>query len=86
MFGNDHFLWMLESYLEDNHKYIVGPEVEFKTDAPVASRLIDESKANTVPDVVAEDMPPLFESEVNEEFKELIKTIRASNSVSSEAN
>lgn len=86
MFGNDHFLWMLESYLDENHKDIAGhQEAEAKPDAPMATKLIEESKANTVADVVAEDMPPLFESDNNEEFKELIKTIRTSNSTNSEA-
>lgn len=86
MFGNDHFLWMLESYLEENHKDIAGhQEIEVQPDASMATRLIEESKVNTVSDVVAEDMPPLFDSDNNEEFKELIKTIRTA-SVSSEAN
>uniref|UniRef100_A0AC34R469 C2H2-type domain-containing protein n=1 Tax=Panagrolaimus sp. JU765 TaxID=591449 RepID=A0AC34R469_9BILA len=82
MFGNDHFLWMLESYLEENRKDLAGHEVEIDSDAPVATKLIEESKANTVSTVVPEDLPPLTEEASSEEFKELIKTIRSGNSVS----
>ena len=86
MFGNDHFLWMLESYLDENRKDLAGHEVEINSDVPAATRLIEESKANTISSVIPEDLPPLAEDGGNEEFKELIKTIRSANSMSFDNN
>lgn len=73
---------MLESYLDENRKDLAGHEVTIDSDAPVATKLIEESKANTVSTVVPEDLPPLTEEVSSEEFKELIKTIRSGNSIS----
>jgi len=86
MFGNDHFLWMLESYLDETRKDLAGHEVEINPEVPAATRLIEESKANTIASVIPEDLPPLAEDGGNEEFKELIKTIRSGNSMSFDNN
>uniref|UniRef100_A0A1I7RRN3 C2H2-type domain-containing protein n=1 Tax=Bursaphelenchus xylophilus TaxID=6326 RepID=A0A1I7RRN3_BURXY len=59
-FGNDHLVWMLESYLESKNS-----NGELKMEVPEAGDakdLIDQSKQNTVDGVVAEDLPDLAES------------------------
>lgn len=59
MFGNDHLLWLLESYLEDQQK---SPEDEAE-DVPGKGIkvLIEESKGAFVEGVIAEDLPDLHE-------------------------
>ena len=78
MFANDHLLWMLESYLDEQRPELAGHEVAgASSDVPAAQRLIAESKANTVEAVVPEDMPPLNdEGNENAEFRELISAVR----------
>jgi hypothetical protein len=77
MFANDHLLWMLESYLDEQRPELAGHEVSIKTDATAPERLIAESKANTVESVVPEDMPPLNDDVENEEFRELVQAVRS---------
>ncbi|CAD5224097.1 unnamed protein product [Bursaphelenchus okinawaensis] len=60
-FGNDHLVWMLESYLEVKEKNAEEPELE-DPEAGDAKDLIEQSKQNTVEGVVAEDLPDLAES------------------------
>ena len=64
MFGNDHLLWLLESYLEEQDK---KPENEVDI-APGRGLkiLIDESKDAFVEGVIAEDLPELHEVENGE--------------------
>lgn len=71
MFGNDHFLWLLESYLDEKTGTALK---ELETDerkeepaidgdrAALFKQLIDASKASTVEEVIAEDLPDLTDS------------------------
>jgi len=78
MFANDHLLWMLESYLDEQRPELAGHEVSVGAEVPAAERLIAESKANTVENVVPEDMPPLNDDGTeNEEFRELVAAVRS---------
>lgn len=62
MFGNDHFLWQLESLLEENESFSDCEDAEHLAD-PVKQykKLVVSSKKNTVDGVVAEDLPDLHE-------------------------
>uniref|UniRef100_A0A7E4W6X2 C2H2-type domain-containing protein n=1 Tax=Panagrellus redivivus TaxID=6233 RepID=A0A7E4W6X2_PANRE len=78
MFANDHLLWMLESYLDENRPELAGHEVTVANDAPVVDRLIAESKANTIDGVVPDDLPLLRGNEPEkEELRELARAIRS---------
>jgi len=69
MFGNDHLLWLLESYLDEIEGDALK-QLEIVDESSVTESLADkhsptkisESKANTVEGVIAEDMPDLSES------------------------
>lgn len=63
IFGNDHFLWMLESILEEN-EITCSSDDEGESEERF-SKLVLESKSNTVEGVIAEDLPEL--SELNED-------------------
>lgn len=55
LFGNDHFIWMLESMIdEETDKDRASP-----TDVDVIAKLVAQSKINTVEGVLAEDMPDI---------------------------
>jgi len=71
MFGNDHLLWLLESHLDEiegdalKQLEIVEENVEPHCNCKVnniTQKQISESKASTVKEVIAEDMPDLSES------------------------
>jgi len=71
MFGNDHFLWMLESYMEETEgsepkELDIGNEKENYASGDAKNntkeRWINECKVNTVDDVFAEDLPDMSES------------------------
>jgi hypothetical protein len=73
MFGNDHLLWLLESYLEQSESDVfneleedtIEPAVILHKDADneqLYKKRISESQSNTVEGVIAQDMPDLTES------------------------
>lgn len=82
LYGNDHFLWMLESFLEEkeleknpqSHAALLGcasKEKAARDPKKHITELIKESRDSTVAGVEAEDLPPL-ESFANEELSELV--------------
>ncbi|KAI6213362.1 C2H2-type domain-containing protein [Aphelenchoides besseyi] len=85
MFGNDHFVWLFESYLEETQgdalKELEEDEKESEKtvdaggDAKSFSlkKLVDDSKINTIEGVVAEDLPDLSQSVLDKD--ELYKSL-----------
>ncbi|GMT11347.1 hypothetical protein PFISCL1PPCAC_2644 [Pristionchus fissidentatus] len=58
LFGNDHFIWMLESLIDagtDKDSGKTSPTV----DVDAIAKLVAQSKINTVEGVIAEDMPDI---------------------------
>jgi len=70
MFGNDHLLWMFESYLEGKCPELVGEKSDEAIENPV-QKAIAESKANTVLEVIPEDLPELSNASIDEEIATL---------------
>lgn len=62
IYGNDHLLWMLESYIDE--KTTVNDMEDFRprTRDELQKGLVKESEENTVPGVFAEDLPELHNS------------------------
>ncbi|CAB3397731.1 unnamed protein product [Caenorhabditis bovis] len=60
LFGNDHFLWQLESMLEEGEDFTDGDD-EFEDATKKFKKLVIDSKKNTVEGVIAEDLPDLHE-------------------------
>jgi hypothetical protein len=48
MFGNDHFLWMFESYLEEKRPDLANLVIEEELEGNPAQKAIAASKASTV--------------------------------------
>jgi hypothetical protein len=72
MYGNDHLLWLLESYLDETEGSALK-ELEVKEEPAVSSndeadkekqrqKQISESKANAVDGVIAEELPDVSDS------------------------
>lgn len=64
IFGNDHFLWMLEGILEEKAErgsHSDEEEMDRADSKKFINSLIKKSQRNTVPSVYAEDLPPLEE-------------------------
>ncbi|GMS80720.1 hypothetical protein PENTCL1PPCAC_2895 [Pristionchus entomophagus] len=57
LFGNDHFIWMLESMIDEEADKESGKTSP--TDTDVIAKLVAQSKINTVEGVLAEDMPDI---------------------------
>ncbi|VDD95902.1 unnamed protein product [Enterobius vermicularis] len=74
IYGNDHLLWMLESYIDE--KTAVNDIEEFhpRTRDELQKELVKESEENTVPGVVAEDLPELRNSALAD--KELYESLK----------
>lgn len=84
MFGNDHLLWMLESWFLEQEGVEEKPEPKETDEAAAAGKpkekavelltLVEDSKRNTVPGVTAEDLPDLTDSCLaNSELQESLR-------------
>lgn len=62
MFGNDHFLWLLESFFEEKAQAgRQSPDISSMQTSEKIQKLIEQSKQNVVEGVIAEDLPDLHE-------------------------
>uniref|UniRef100_A0A1I7X1P9 Zf-C2H2_2 domain-containing protein n=1 Tax=Heterorhabditis bacteriophora TaxID=37862 RepID=A0A1I7X1P9_HETBA len=61
IFGNDHFLWMFESYLENRNFGSNELHSDNRGHEKSHEAFVSESKRNTVEGVIAEDLPDLHE-------------------------
>lgn len=73
IFGNDHLLWMLESYLDEKTLTDVE-EMPTSTFEELKEKLLKESEQNTVRGVIAEDLPELRDSALAD--KELYESLK----------
>uniref|UniRef100_A0A0N5B1D2 C2H2-type domain-containing protein n=1 Tax=Syphacia muris TaxID=451379 RepID=A0A0N5B1D2_9BILA len=74
IYGNDHLLWMLESYIDEKTTVNEEEEPHSLTKDELQKELVKESEENTVPDVFAEDLPELNNSALAD--KELYESLK----------